>query len=854
MTRALVIAVAALGLCAATAHRAAADDASAQWQLGTRGTPHAGVPFALVLVVAGFEQAPAPELPKVEVAGARITPLGATPQIQQLMELDSSGRRTVQTLVTWVLKYRVDAGKPGRLRVPATTVAQNGKRATAAAAELEVDSVPIADDMKLALELPTRPVFLGETVKVTLRWLFRRQPSSDPSIALPISGDDVTISAPAVTDPRRALAVEAGDKSLQAPYKVADKPVEVDGVRYTQLELQLLFAPRRAGKLELAPASVLVELPGGRTDYFGFAQSQLYRATDTAHVLDVKPLPETDRPASFAGAVGSQFSIAVATSRSVVSLGDPVELAIKIRSDQPLDALALPRLDGEGGLPRDRFAVPAELPTGELSDDGKTKTFKVTVQVTGAASELPALAFSYFDPQKSVYQTIHSDPIALSVKGGNVVGVNDVVAVRPSKPTTAAAAASEDALVGAELALSSAAQVDDHPLGGGALWLVVGLLYAVPLVLLGARSWQLRTAARREDAAEVRLARRRVYDALDRAERAPARDAAGPLAAALRGLAKALERDPDDGPLLTTLETESFAPAAAASPLSPELRARVDATVRRWTAEARRKRGKPVPTAALTGVALVCGLAGTARAEAVDALIDRGRRGYEDALALRDPSTKRAAFARAEIALGDAAASAPDRPELLADWGTAALQAGDVATATLAYRRALAVDGGNARARKNLAWLRGRQPETLRPAAGSASDALFFFHQWLRSQRIVVGAVAFALAVLLVVPWSRRRRALRAIAALPCAVWLAMTLSVVLEDRHVDDAVVMDEVVLRAADSAGAPAAMASPLPRGTEVTVVERRDAWTKIRVANGTAGWVPGDAIARIALQDRR
>ena len=36
----------------------------------------------------------------------------------------------------------------------------------------------------------------------------------------------------------------------------------------------------------------------------------------------------------------------------------------------------------------------------------------------------------------------------------------------------------------------------------------------------------------------------------------------------------------------------------------------------------------------------------------------------------------------------------------------------------------------------------------------------------------------------------------------------------------------MDDVVLRAADSAGAPAALTQPLPRGVEVTLLERRDA----------------------------
>ena len=41
---------------------------------------------------------------------------------------------------------------------------------------------------------------------------------------------------------------------------------------------------------------------------------------------------------------------------------------------------------------------------------------------------------------------------------------------------------------------------------------------------------------------------------------------------------------------------------------------------------------------------------------------------------------------------------------------------------------------------------------------------------------------------------------------------------------------------------------MTTPLPRGAEVTVLERRDAWTRIRIANGTTGWVPAGSVERL------
>jgi hypothetical protein len=264
--------------------------------------------------------------------------------------------------------------------------------------------------------------------------------------------------------------------------------------------------------------------------------------------------------------------------------------------------------------------------------------------------------------------------------------------------------------------------------------------------------------------------------------------------------------------------------------------------VRRWTGEAARKRTtKPVAAASILLV-----LAFAPHADAGP--LETGRAAYQEAMATNEATARKAAFARAATALAEAAHAMPDRPELLADWGNAALGAGDVGTAVLAYRRSLALDASNARAQRNLAWLRSRQSDQLRPATDS-SDALFFFHAWPRSRRILVGAGAFAIAILLLVPWAgRRRRAMTGVALLPAAIWIAMLVSLVLEDRHTDDAVVMDSVMLRAADSSGAPAAMSSALPRGTEVTLLERRDSWAKIRLANGTAGWVPDGAVARI------
>ncbi|HEX5061369.1 MAG TPA: BatD family protein [Kofleriaceae bacterium] len=817
---------------------ASAEEPRAELRLESQ--PHAGVPFNIAMVIAGFDEQPQPQQPKLDIPGARVTPLGGEPSVSQSIQI-INGKRSDFKRVTWTLRWRVELDKAGRVRVPAVTVVQGSKRVTTQAGDLDAEAVPTTDDMKIELALPDRTVFVGETIEATLIWRFRTEPESQTFSVPLMSMDEFIISAPPATDPRRALSLPAGSKELKLPYDVAD-----DGA-FKKVTVRFYVAPKKPGKLEVPGPTVVAALAVGRRDFFGNAPTRMFRTSGAAKTLEVKPLPETDKPPGFAGAVGSQFSIAVATSRSVVQLGEPVELTITVKSNQRLDTLSLGHLDAPGGLPKDKFTVPAEAPTGELADDGLSKTFKVTAQVTGPATEIPAIAFSYFDPVKGHYQTIHSDPIAVSVKGGSIVGAGDVVAMSPKHGSHAANLPEADlALVGADLALSAPGVVDSRPLGGALLWLLIAGLYAIPLALFGVRSWQLRTQTQREEAAEVKAARKKVEHELARAAKDPARDTAGPLVAALRAFARVLaipEREPRDS-VLADIEHAGYAPSSATSPLSAELRTRAEDLMKRWTAETKHKRS-PNATAAAVLLAIVL-----APAASHASPLDDGRTAYQQAMTLTDASARKAAFTRAAAALGDAARTTPDRPELLTDWGNAALGAGDVATATLAYRRALALDGGNARARRNLAWLRSKLPDTMRPAEGSATDSLFFFHHWPRSSRLLVGAVAFGIAILLLVPWAgRRRRALTGISVLPFAVWLAMLLSLVLEDRHADDAIVMDGVVLRAADSAGAPAALTQPLPRGAEVRLVERRDTWTKIQLASGTTGWVPDGAVQRIS-----
>ncbi|HEX7838882.1 MAG TPA: BatD family protein, partial [Kofleriaceae bacterium] len=290
----------ALVVAAGTAR---ADAPQAEFQIGDRDSPHVGVPFHLDMAIEGFDDKPEPKAAKLEIANAQVTFVSAKPDLVRSVQI-INGRRSDFVQVTWRLHWLVEPRKEGRLHIPALTVSQGDKHATAPGGDTQVDTIPTTDSMKLSLALPERPIFVGETVPVALTWTFRGQPQGEIHWTVPLTATDAfTVSVPPVpAGSRNVLAFPAGDKQLELLYKLDE--VDQGGTTVNRLVATFFLSPRQAGKLEVPASSVVAALPVGRADFFGNAPGRLFRASDVSRTLEVKPLPETDRPANFAGAVG----------------------------------------------------------------------------------------------------------------------------------------------------------------------------------------------------------------------------------------------------------------------------------------------------------------------------------------------------------------------------------------------------------------------------------------------------------------------------------------------------------------------------------------------------------------------
>ena len=193
--------------------------------------------------------------------------------------------------------------------------------------------------------------------------------------------------------------------------------------------------------------------------------------------------------------------------------------------------------------------------------------------------------------------------------------------------------------------------------------------------------------------------------------------------------------------------------------------------------------------------------------------------------------------------------------------------AGLVGKAVLYYRRALAIDPGNRRARDGLEFLRASLP--VRRSISTTTSlfrTLFFWHEGLafRTRRLLffilfpAGFLCFTAAL-----WRGRPLFwLGVICILPGLALLGSLLTDALGDSLTRDGVLQVEIEGRRGDGETYGPSHSMPLPPGTEVTVISeaRRSgsgsgaAWLHVRLLDGSESWIPASAMERVLVTSGR
>jgi hypothetical protein len=156
--------------------------------------------------------------------------------------------------------------------------------------------------------------------------------------------------------------------------------------------------------------------------------------TSDSHTLEVLPLPSEGQPPDYNGAVG-RFTFAAKASPTNVTAGDPITLQVELAGEGNLDALPFP-----GGSDWKNFKV--YPPTGKVESNdplgisGVKRFERVVIPQTADIKELPAIAFSFFDPERKAYRTLRSSPIPLVVQASTVAPPQPTILAAPKTEQT----------------------------------------------------------------------------------------------------------------------------------------------------------------------------------------------------------------------------------------------------------------------------------------------------------------------------------------------------------------------------------------------------------------------------------
>ena len=199
-----------------------------------------------------------------------------------------------------------------------------------------------------------------------------------------------------------------------------------NGKDYSMVVLRkVTLYPLEAGAKIIEPFKIDVdaEVPTGRSDFFGqLEMTAVEKSLNTGkQTINVKPLPENGKPASFSGAVG-QFDFKVKSSKTSLKAGESLDLEVSVSGKGNLKLFTLPKpvvpnsLEMFDPIHTENVQTPLTGMVGNISDK-----YTIIPQFKGKYAIKP-IEFSYYDLASKSYKTITSDEITIDVaEGDNLV-------------------------------------------------------------------------------------------------------------------------------------------------------------------------------------------------------------------------------------------------------------------------------------------------------------------------------------------------------------------------------------------------------------------------------------------------
>ena len=218
-------------------------------------------------------------------------------------------------------------------------------------------------------------------------------------------------------------------EEIETPRNISFTTEVIDGKQYRVglLKRAALF-PSQSGKLEVTPFQLKIPVQVEKKknpnsvwdDFFGdpFGRAEVieYSAKSNTLKVDVIPLPENNKPASFKGAVG-KFDFSASLDKSTTKTNEPVSLKLKISGTGNISLLDFPPFELPNGVEKYDPKTNDQINRVGVISGFKEAEYLLIPRIAGSR-EIPPIEFSYFDPAKRSYQTIKSKLFSVKIEQG----------------------------------------------------------------------------------------------------------------------------------------------------------------------------------------------------------------------------------------------------------------------------------------------------------------------------------------------------------------------------------------------------------------------------------------------------
>lgn len=267
----------------------------------------------------------------------------------------------------------------------------------------------IDGNIHLVAEISKNSPYLNEGITVTYKLYFRN----------PISISDVQeLESPSYGDFwSHLIKIGRAEINMRGSYK---------GESYNEvIWRKAVLYPQKTGKLILEPLTLnlSLNLPSNRKDLFGrliLTQAQKMITTGK-NIIQVKRLPQNNKPDNFSGAVG-QFDFDIILDKNALKATESFQAKIKVKGKGNLKLFKLPSINVPNTLEvyepehEENIKITVSGMEGFIEDK-----YTIVPQYQGKYP-IPPVQFSYFNPQTASYKTLNSQDLLVDVYDGPQAG------------------------------------------------------------------------------------------------------------------------------------------------------------------------------------------------------------------------------------------------------------------------------------------------------------------------------------------------------------------------------------------------------------------------------------------------